>query len=94
MDNKSQPDDLGRIHLVRIRPATNERRFYTLEAGRDLFGPALIRQWGRIGRSCRQKLDAFPSDEATRKAMRRLSARKRRRGYHDVPWCAPTGPMR
>jgi predicted DNA-binding WGR domain protein len=94
MNNTSHQDGLGRIHLVRIRPASNERRFYTMEAGRDLFGPALVRQWGRIGKSCRQKLDAFPSEEATHKAMLRLSARKRRRGYQDEPWCSPTALMR
>ena len=38
------------LHLRRIDPACNMRRFYRLSVQRDLFGGAcLIREWGRIG---------------------------------------------
>ena len=38
------------LHLRRIEPACNMRRFYRLCVQRDLFGGAcLIREWGRIG---------------------------------------------
>jgi predicted DNA-binding WGR domain protein len=80
------PRTPDRIHMVRIRPEANERRFYTLEAGYDFFGPVLVRRWGRIGHSCHQRLDPFPSTDATMKAMTRLSSKKRRRGYQDAPW--------
>jgi predicted DNA-binding WGR domain protein len=73
-----------RIHLVKVRSSCNERRFYTLEAGKDLFGPTLVRHWGRIGGACHQMLSPFSSDAEVKKAMARLSQIKRRRGYIDA----------
>ena len=38
------------VHLRRIDPAQNMRRFYSLSIQPTLFGGAsLIRDWGRIG---------------------------------------------
>lgn len=42
--------ETGPLHLRRIDPARNMRRFYVLSIQPTLFGGAsLIRNWGRIG---------------------------------------------
>lgn len=42
--------DRAPLHLRRINPALNMRRFYTLSIQPTLFGGAsLVRNWGRIG---------------------------------------------
>jgi predicted DNA-binding WGR domain protein len=41
---------MGAVHLIRIDPARNMRRFYRLDAQPDLFGGfVVVREWGRIG---------------------------------------------
>lgn len=46
------------VTLTRIRPELNERRFYQIEIMADLFGAVVLaRRWGRIGRSCRMRLE-------------------------------------
>ena len=70
------------VALVRVLPEKNERRFYRLEVILDLFGRAtLLRQWGRIGRSARQKMDQFDDLGQAVNALARLVRNKRRRGY-------------
>jgi predicted DNA-binding WGR domain protein len=70
------------IALTRIRPEKNERRFYRMEIRPDLFGrTVLIRQWGRIGTSRRQKLEHYPDIGAAVNALAYLTKAKRRRGY-------------
>ena len=70
--------------LVRIRPETDERRYYRLEIWPDLFGRALlVRQWGRIGTAGWRRLDPYPDPGAALNALARLVLAKRRRGYQD-----------
>jgi predicted DNA-binding WGR domain protein len=70
--------------LTRIRPEKNERRFYHLEIWPDLFGRTmLVRRWGRIGTSGRQRLDPHPDAGAAFNALAQLVRAKRRRGYRD-----------
>ena len=68
--------------LQSIDPARNRRRFYAMSVQRDLFGDwVLVREWGRIGRPGRVRLDHHHSVRAALDAMRALSTQKQRRGY-------------
>lgn len=76
------------IHLRRIDPSQNMRRFYALAIQPTLFGGAsVIRCWGRIGTSGQSMVETFDSNEDAVLASRRLERMKRRRGYRD---CGPT----
>lgn len=71
------------LHLTCVEPAANKRRFYHLSIQRTLFGEwALVREWGRIGRTGgRLRSDLYPSAGLALDALRTLATRKARRGY-------------
>ena len=70
------------VELTRVRPEMNERRFYRLEIQPDLFGRTLlVRRWGRIGTSGRQRLELHPDAGTALNALAQLARNKRRRGY-------------
>lgn len=70
------------LHLRRIDPAQNMRRFYRITVQRDLFGGAsLIRSWGRIGTQGRQLTDTHADEGRAISALMALAKEKRRRGY-------------
>jgi predicted DNA-binding WGR domain protein len=70
------------LHLCRIDPARNMRRFYRLDVQPDLFGRGLlVRQWGRIGTGGRMMVEFFDTEELALAALQRQAERKRRRGY-------------
>ncbi len=57
-------------------------RFYRLDVQRDLFGGwAIVREWGRIGRPGRVRIDPYPTADQATDRMRRQQARKQARGY-------------
>ncbi len=71
--------------LRRVDPKQRMARFYALMIERDLFGTIrLVRAWGRIGAQGRERADAFETEEAAAKALERMAALKRRRGYQDL----------
>jgi predicted DNA-binding WGR domain protein len=71
-----QTDDA--IHLYRIDPARNMARFYRMSSTPSLFGDiCLVREWRRIGRPGRIRIDRGGS----RRGERHPVARKRQRGY-------------
>lgn len=73
------------IHLRRIDPAQNMRRFYVLAVQPTLFGGAsVIRNWGRIGTSGQAMVRTFDQPEEADSALIRLARSKRRRGYLDA----------
>lgn len=73
-----------RVTLTRIRPALNERRYYQIEIQSDLFRTVVLaRRWGRIGRTCRIRLESYPDFGSALDALASLARRKRRRGYMD-----------
>lgn len=77
--------DQDPIHLRRIDPARNMRRFYHLAIHPTLFGGAsLVRNWGRIGTGGQSMMETFDQPEQAGSAMTRLERSKRRRGYGDV----------
>ena len=71
------------MYLTKIDPRRNMRRFYPVSVAPTLLGEhCLIRTMGRIGSSTRHLPPVVCVDErAARRAMERLVARKKRRGY-------------
>lgn len=71
-----------KLVLDRIRPEHNERRFYALFLGVNLFGEIhLFRNWGRIGTGGRIRFDVCAGTEEAMLALQKLAHAKRRRGY-------------
>ncbi len=73
-----------RVELIWIVPEINRRRYYSISVEPGLFGPMLVRSWGRIGvGNLRNKEHFFPEGslgEALRMANSLLAA-KLRKGY-------------
>ncbi|APH74973.1 WGR domain-containing protein [Aquibium oceanicum] len=73
------------IHFHRIDPARNMARFYRMSSMPSLFGDiCLVREWGRIGRAGRMRIDLYETAREAAAARQALSRVKRRRGYRDV----------
>jgi predicted DNA-binding WGR domain protein len=82
-DDVMQTEDA--IHLHRIDPARNMARFYRMSSTPSLFGDiCLVREWGRIGRPGRIRIDLYETGEAAIAAREALSRVKRQRGYRDA----------
>lgn len=78
-------EDTGTIHLRRIDPSQNMRRFYVLAIQPTLFGGAsVIRNWGRIGTGGQSKIETFDGQDEAWQAFGRLAQTKRRRGYRST----------
>lgn len=74
--------DTDPILLNRIDPTRNMARYYRVAIEPTLFGwSAVVRDWGRIGRSGRRHLDLCDDMEEARAAAGALLKRKLRRGY-------------
>jgi predicted DNA-binding WGR domain protein len=70
------------LHLCRVDPARNMRRFYRLDIQPDLFGGVLLmKEWGRIGARGRIVAERYDSEALAADALQRQAERKRRRGY-------------
>lgn len=70
------------VHLRRVDPDRNMRRFYALDLQPDLCGGCtLVREWGRIGSAGRVRCDAYPTQGAAVDALLVLTKQKERRGY-------------
>lgn len=84
-------NELRPVHLRRIDPSQNMRRFYSLSVQPTLFGGAsLVRDWGRIGTRGQSMIETFDTPAEAGDAMKRLERRKRRRGYLD-PYASRSG---
>jgi predicted DNA-binding WGR domain protein len=70
------------VTLHRIDPTRNMSRFYRLDLQPDLFGAwVVVREWGRIGRPGRLRLDPYPTEPEAASRMQRQRAVKQGRGY-------------
>lgn len=70
------------IFLHRIDASRNMARFYALSLSPNLFGEtSLFRNWGRIGTRGQTLIETFGSEDKAGDALRKLHARKGRRGY-------------
>jgi predicted DNA-binding WGR domain protein len=68
--------------IRRIDPSRNMARFYALAVQSELLGGwSVVREWGRIGRAGRLKIDPHPELAVAEKAALQIEARKRQRGY-------------
>jgi predicted DNA-binding WGR domain protein len=73
---------MSAVHLARVDPARNMRRFYRLDVQPDLFGDfAVVKEWGRIGARGRMVGEWHTTEAAAIAALQCQAARKRRRGY-------------
>ncbi|PZR86542.1 MAG: WGR domain-containing protein [Stutzerimonas stutzeri] len=71
--------------LERRDPDRNMARFYVLSIEPTLFGDAaLVREWGRLGRYGRRRLDLFPSVAKAQAQLDTLHRRKLARGYRSA----------
>ena len=70
------------MHLRRIDPDRNMKRYYCMSVQPTLFGEwALLREWGRIGSTGQRKSGCFATEhEATVAMVEHLNA-KLSRGY-------------
>lgn len=69
-------------HLRCIDPTRNKRRFYRMSIQRNLFGEwVLMREWGRIGRAGRMKVEYFAQAARAAEALKTMAAAKQQRGY-------------
>lgn len=70
-------EDVRPVHLRRIDPVHNMRRFYTLSIQPTLFGGAsLIRNWGRIGTKGQSMMETFDEPAQAGHALISLSGPK------------------
>lgn len=70
------------IHLSKINPEANQRRYYRLSIEPGFFGDwGLVREWGRIGRSGRLRTDWYPTEADAKEACFELHMKKAKRGY-------------
>jgi predicted DNA-binding WGR domain protein len=53
---------MNAVHLRRIDPARNMRRFYRLDIQPDLFGGVLLVKWGRIGAHGRMVAEPYDGE--------------------------------
>jgi predicted DNA-binding WGR domain protein len=68
--------------LRRVDPARNMQRFYALAVHADLLdGWSLLREWGRIGRPGRVRIEPHHDQAAAEAAGARIERVKRGRGY-------------
>lgn len=68
--------------LQKRDPQRNQYRYYLLSIQPNLFGTwSLIREWGRIGRPGRMKIDLCDSPQEATDAFRGKLHQKQRRGY-------------
>ena len=68
--------------LVRIDPAQNMARYYSMTIQQNLFGEAsLMRNWGRIGSGGQMRIDLFHDEKEARAAHDLLLTTKMKRGY-------------
>ncbi|TNC46697.1 WGR domain-containing protein [Rubellimicrobium rubrum] len=70
------------VHLTRVDPSCNMRRFYSLALTTSLFGECgVTRQWGRLGSEGRRRTEWYLEPSEARRALEALLRAKRRRGY-------------
>jgi predicted DNA-binding WGR domain protein len=74
------------VRMVSIDPAENRARFYEIQVCPNLFGEwSIVRQWGRIGKPCRLRVDLCVSAaEAEKRAAAILKRRVRRRYAFEI----------
>ena len=71
-----------RLHLRRVDPARNMRRYYRMEILSDLFGDvSLVREWGRIGSRGQMLIEIHVDEGQAINSLMKLARTKQRKGY-------------
>lgn len=91
------------ILLTHIDPENKHYRFYRLELQP---GHQVLQQWGRIGGTPQQQVEAFGSDDEALAHIAKTAGQKERKGYRrrqetdlptgkqeGCPWCQLQGPV-
>ncbi|PYE25745.1 putative DNA-binding WGR domain protein [Rhizobium sp. PP-CC-3A-592] len=74
------------LYIERTQPAKNMARFYALSIEPSLFGKtSLVRRWGRIGTTGREKIHLFEDEAAAVTLFLQVARQKRQRGYGPRP---------
>jgi predicted DNA-binding WGR domain protein len=74
------------VVLDRFDPARNMARYYVLSIEPTLFDDSsLVREWGRIGKPGRRRIELYRDDGNARTALSAWLERKVRRGYKTRP---------
>jgi predicted DNA-binding WGR domain protein len=83
MDQQTQdPQLLNILVLERVDRTKNMARYYVLSVEPTLFAESsLVRQWGRIGRVGRTRIDLYASPPLAQIALNTWLEKKQRRGY-------------
>jgi predicted DNA-binding WGR domain protein len=70
------------LYCRRIDPSRNMARYYMLAIETTLFGEvAVVRAWGRIGKSGGEKKEVFATETEAVIHFLELARKKRRKGY-------------
>lgn len=70
------------LHLRRIDPGCNMRRYYRMSVLNDLFGhSSLVREWGRIGARGQMLIETHPDEGQAVNALMKLARVKQNKGY-------------
>ncbi len=70
------------LHLRRLDPARNMRRYYRIAIESDLFGKSsLVREWGRIGSRGQMLVETHSDEGQAVNALMKLARAKERKGY-------------
>lgn len=70
------------LHLIRTDPPLNMHRYYRMRLAPDLFGGcALVREWGRIGLSCRREIELHADEGTAQSRLLVIARQKYQRGY-------------
>ena len=73
---------IEKTYLECIKPEKNRNAYYRIMAGQDLFGPKLLRSWGRIGTKEKIRLqERFISRKEIEKVYRRIISTRLSHGY-------------
>lgn len=76
------------LYCERIDRARNMARYYLLSIQPTLFGEtAVVRSWGRIGKSGGEKTELFETEVQAALRFLELARQKRRRGYRPAASC-------
>jgi predicted DNA-binding WGR domain protein len=77
----------GKVEIFWIVPELNRKRFYCISVEPGLFGPVLVRSWGRIGEGRLRRKEQFFSERELPEALARASrllTKKLKKGYHFI----------
>ena len=55
-------ESYGKVEIFWIVPELNRKRFYCISVEPGLFGPVLVRSWGRIGEGRLRRKEQFFSE--------------------------------